>query len=329
MSEKINNIFKCKRWFAIKKLNNKSYSLSNCNFERVHRGQHDLTANNLLIKKCLSSNSRQFHTFSKNYNYFTTELKHARKVMSDLETYSECLAESLLDRENLDANEVENVLAKQWISMSNSEILENFEMLSYYAKNNVENESIDNPKYRGITEIICNNCQGFNDQELHHLMNCLILWNPKKEEQVFKNICKVIDNECMKRMPNWSINEVLVANDQFYKLKIARLSDFSWHSLRKLNLKLKKLSPTQLVQFAFLLKVNREIPMNLYNLEYYAEQYFDQFTLEELGIIAMPFAKYDTPIRSKDFLIKLIQKFRSNIDNIDDVTFTSILKIIR
>lgn len=329
MSKKVSKIIKCKRWFGIQTTQNRKSVLNTFNFEINYHNNCNSVGNNYLIQKYLTGNIRPFHTFSKKFGYFTTELSHARKVMGDSETYSDCLVESLNIKDNLDEDDIENIIAKQWISMSNTEILENFELISYYAKKNYQNESIENPKYCGIIEIICNRCPDFSDKELHHLMSCLNLWYVKKEEKVFQSICKVIDKECMKRMPNWSTNEVFLANDQFYKLRIARISEFSWHSLRKLNLKLKHLTPTQLVQFAFLLKVNREIPMNLYNLEYYTEQNFDHFTVEELAIIAMPFAKYDTPIRSKKFLIKLMQKFRNNIDNIDDITFTSILKIIR
>lgn len=328
ISEKVSKMLICKRWLAIQRPHGTGFVINPSNFESIHLDNNHIIPKNCFIQKCLSRNVRQFHTSTKNMSYFTTELNYARKVMGDLEPYSDCLAESLTVKENLDAD-VENIIAKQWISMNNTEILNNFELLSNYVQNNIENESMEDSKYRGIIDIISSRCADFTDKELHHLMSCLSLWNAKKTGHAFQSICKAIDAECMKRMPNWSVNEIFMTQDQFYKLRIARVSEFTWHSLRKLNLKLKKLTPPQLVQFAFLLKVNREIPMNLYNLEYYVEENFDKFTLEEFAIIAMPFDKYATPIRSKNFLIRLLKKFTSDINNASDITFTLIMKIIR
>ncbi|OXU28448.1 hypothetical protein TSAR_016738 [Trichomalopsis sarcophagae] len=98
-------------------------------------------------------------------------------------------------------------------------------------------------------------------------------------------------------MPGWSTEEILLSNDHFYKLRMARYVEFTWHRLRKLGSKPRKMTPANLVQYVFFMRMNRKMPIRPYEIKYRVEQHFDNFTIEELTIIALAFSKYEALIR--------------------------------
>lgn len=256
-----------------------------------------------------------------------TENNFAHRFMECSEAYSNSLATTLPFDQDLQADEIESILQQQWISMSIPEILQNFERLSVYAANN--DESINQPKYHGILEVLNSKLPEFSDQEIHQLFRCLELWKTETTEVNYKSLLTTLDKECLKRMPNWSLDEILLTNDQFFKLKMARFVEFTWQSLKKLGMKPRKMTPANLVQYTFLMKVNRRLPIRPYEIEYRVEQHFDNFTIEELAIIAMAFIKYEATVRSEQLIVKIIKKLVSEIDNVNDFSLKAILDILR
>ncbi|NP_001135930.1 FAST kinase domains 5-like [Nasonia vitripennis] len=251
----------------------------------------------------------------------------AHRFMESSEAYSNTLSSTLKVNEDLQIEEIESILQKQWISMSIPEILENFECLSINARKN--EESINHPKYHGILEVLKNKLPDFIDQQIHHFFRCLELWKYDGTEEVYKSLLTTLDNECLKRMPGWSTEEILLTNDHFYKLRMARYLEFTWHSLRKLGSKPRKMTPTHLVQYAFFMKMNRRLPIRPYEIEYRVEQHFDNFTIEELAIIALAFSKYEAPIRSNQLMVKIIKTLVSEIDNVNDYCLKALVDILR
>lgn len=273
---------------------------------------------------------RQLHTSIANCNYFALLTKHGHSVLLGSDAHSNCLTATLSPKEDVENIDVEALVEKPWISMSTAEFVENFELLSHYAhKNEV---SITDPRYQGVFEVLVSRCADFKDAELQHLFDCMTLWRIGLEDRAlfYDKVFRFLDAQCVTRIPNWSVEELLKVNDQFYRLQVSRKSDFSWHSLRKLvNRRLAQLSPANLVQTAFLIKVNRKIPMNSYNFEYEVEKYADKYTIDEIAVIATAFMKVQVAIKSKDFMLICLQKLNACIDTINDVSLSAILPFLR
>lgn len=262
-------------------------------------------------------------------SYHGLELNYVRNVvLGQSDKYSGSLSTSLPEENQQQIIILQDVLDKQWISMNVNEILENFKLLSYYVKNNNE-ESLTDPKYQGILEVMASKAPEYSDEDIKTLLKYLEFWRFDAKNTTFTLFFKAIDQECVKRKDNWSVDEIFLMIDLFFKIRLNRISDFTWYNLNRLGWKVKRLTPTQLVQFAFFLKVNRMIRSPMYNIEFFFEKNFDEFTIDELAVFAMVFTKYNTSIKSMDFLIKIIQKLINEIDTVNDVTLSALLKVIR
>lgn len=243
------------------------------------------------------------------------------------EAYANSVPKSMEFNETLVVDNLEELLNKSWISMSNSEIIDNFECLSHYSFKH--GEVIQDPKFSGILEVLKSRCTDFSDSDIRYLLKCLQLWKVDKEQEAFVELWKSFESEIMKRFPNWTIDELLHTCHLYYKLKISRSSEFTFHSLKKIGKKPQKMSQAQLVHFTFLMKMNRRLPINLYNIEYYFEQYTDNLSLSELGIFTMAFAQYETPVRSPVFIEKILDKLIAGNDILDEMSLNSIINAIR
>ena len=314
--EKLKKVIKFKRWISFQKLDHIIKHISNTGIRNHYSACNDDSPQ----EKFTLRSSRQTYPKSKQYNYNPVEGAHAYKIVrnSDDNAYK-----ALSGAENTNFN-LENLLNKQWISMSNAEILENLKILSYYIFKN--QDEID-PKYYEILLIIISHCSNFNDNELHHLLNCLEVWNIESYEIVHKHISAIIDEECLERMQNWSIDEIFLFNDHFYKLGIGRSSRFAQNSLK--TMLIKNMSLQNLVQYAFLMKVNRRTLIRFDIFEHYLLKYANEMTVEEIGIISMAFFKYETAIRNKDLQRIFMHKLCENINTVSDIALASILKVLR
>ena len=337
ISKHINKLFYIKKRSILQQSNSAIKYLITNNHGRLH-----------CMNKNLDSNILHNETFFlKGYNYRNSHssikpvslypepktfqgltINHMYKILTDSEIYSRSLTKPLLfNTEDIENIEIEKLLEKEWISMNIAEILENFKLISYYAFKN--NQVLTDTMYQGIIEILINKLPNFNDNELRCLMDYLMLWNIKIDDPAYQQVIKTLDKECLKRMPNWTTDEILLVNDKFYLLKVPRVVDFTYFSLLKMSRKLKKLNRADLMHFTFLLNVIRRIPLRLYELEYYSEKYVDELTVEELGILAIAFIKFKNSFKSKAFILKIVQKLQINLDSISNVALSGILQIIK
>ncbi|XP_023248454.1 FAST kinase domain-containing protein 5, mitochondrial-like [Copidosoma floridanum] len=113
----------------------------------------------------------------------------------------------------------------------------------------------------------------------------------------------------------------------FNGLNFLRLSQFTVKSLRSLNFG--HLSRSNLMHLMFFMKVNKRIGISLNANEHHIWKHFDEFTMTELGILAMAFFKNETKIQDKQRLLKIMQKLKNNIDTVNDITLNACLKILR
>ncbi|XP_058793809.1 uncharacterized protein LOC131665740 [Phymastichus coffea] len=260
-------------------------------------------------------------------NVYTEQQLVGSQLLESSEAYSNSVPKPMKFNESLVVDNLEELLSQSWISMSNSDIIDNFERLSHYAFKH--KETIEDEKFHGVLEVLKSQFINFSDSDIRHVFKCLQLWNIDKTGSVFTDLWKTFEIEIIKRYSNWTIDEILFTSHLYYKLKISRGSEYTWHSLKKIARKPQNMHYTQLIHLTFLMKMNRKLPLNMYNIEYYVEQQVDKLTLNELGIFALTFSQYDTPIRSSNFIQKFLDKLIAEVDTVNEIYLTSLLNIIR
>lgn len=65
----------------------------------------------------------------------------------------------------------------------------------------------------------------------------------------------------------------------------------------------------------------------MFDIEHELNLYFDEFTIKELGIIALGFFKTQTPIRNLELIDKIYTAVLSNINNINSIELAAFLKV--
>lgn len=257
------------------------------------------------------------------------EVTYARNVLRNSEAYTNCLADSLIKKTDINITDVQELIKKEWIIMPNEELLNNFEILSCYV-NKKKNELISNDKYKTLVNVLSVKCKYFNNKELMHLLNCLELWPLNQNNNLCSKMIKIlqiIDQEYCNRLPSLSVDDIFLINDYFCKVNFLGMSNFMNMSLTTLNFN--KLSFTNLVQLMFFMKVERNLKIPLPTIEQHLWKYYDKFTIEELGIISMAFFKHECKIQDKQILLKIMNKLQNNLNVVDDVTLIAILKTLR
>ncbi|KAL7295185.1 hypothetical protein TKK_0011491 [Trichogramma kaykai] len=299
---------------------------TNCFLMNIKK--HHLHTLSLEQTNLLRPNFINFHNIVRT-NYYYDQILHNYEVLRSSKDHLPNVLKPYEFKRHSEIDNVDNLLEESWQTLSIKEIIDKFELLSYYISKN-EN-LVNDERFNKVIELMICKSPEFSDLELKKILQCLELCNDKsiQEKTVIANFLKVLDLECKKRIPNWSVDEMLQLNFIFQNLKFQKKSEFVWRSLMKLFNRLKYMTPAQLIQYTFCLKVNRRVKIYHYNLEYYLEDHLDQFNIEEIGIIAMTFLRLETTLKSPDFIIKIMEKLGDNIDTVSDYALPSILRICR
>ncbi|XP_046748545.1 uncharacterized protein LOC124412589 [Diprion similis] len=258
------------------------------------------------------------------------EEKYAHSIMEAREAYAENLVQPLpACTEEIAEEEIENYLNKSWKGLPIEEIVYAFKRISYYAKKN--GECITDEKYCKFIRYLIENCKKFTDSELSDVLRFVTLWPLKhhRQDRSFESFYKALDKDCIRRAPNWSPNKALYFCDHWFSWRLLKYTDFSWFIMNKNILKPSKLTPINLVQFMFYVNCCRVRPGSMFNLEYHLTSCVDELDISELAIVSMGFFKTQTPIRNPNLLVKIIDRVIKDIDTINEICLSSIMKSIR
>lgn len=267
--------------------------------------------NNINAKMYMENENKYAYNIMQNYGYqiaFSVNGKHSQSVTKD---------------------HFSNIMEKNWSKEGPHDIFKLFSSLSEYCGQN--NICISGKQFDNYIDALTDSIQFATDEELKSIFYALAKW-PETESIKTRNYIEVwasLDDECLKRINNWSYDEMFAFISLFYMLNVTRVSDFTRKCLLKLTGKAKKLTKSQVVQTLFFIGVVRKSPPDIHNLEVYVEDNFLQFTVDELAIIAMGLFKSKTPIRSTTLLSRIIGKIINNSSQIHEVSLASLLKIIR
>ncbi|XP_045533973.1 FAST kinase domain-containing protein 5, mitochondrial [Papilio machaon] len=224
---------------------------------------------------------------------------------------------------------LEELLSENWSKKPPHTIFETFSILGVLCSEH--NKCISDKVFDDFIDNLTDNLTKASDAELKLIFYSLLKW-PVAESIKTRNFIEVwaaLDDECLKRLRDWSYDEMLEFITLFYMLNVNRASDYSYRCLLKLASKAKHLTASQLVRTMFFIGIQRKSPKDIHQLEIYINECFKEFSIDELAIISMGFFKSKTPIRNMDIIVKIIDIISNNSSQIHEISLAALLKIIR
>ncbi|XP_050533494.1 uncharacterized protein LOC126901202 [Daktulosphaira vitifoliae] len=226
--------------------------------------------------------------------------------------------------------EFNKLITQNYQSKSVDEICEDFFKISIFVSG--KQFSFLDQLFDPIREQLISVASQLSDDQLLKCLKLLSLWNVKiAKDPVYFKFWSALDKQCIERFRKWSLNKTLLYMDHWYMARMARMSNFVWMAVRKLARKPSRLTPKQLVQMMFYANTSRKFTQSLpmFDIEHELNSYFDDFTIKELGIIALGFFKTQTPIRNLELIDKIYSAVLSNFNNINSIELAAFLKIFR
>ncbi|XP_013175465.1 PREDICTED: uncharacterized protein LOC106123599 isoform X2 [Papilio xuthus] len=233
------------------------------------------------------------------------------------------------DQVHISNYSLEDLLSENWTKKPPHTIFETFCILGVLCSKH--NKCISDKIFDDFIDNLTDNLTKASDTELKSVFYSLLKW-PVTNSIKTRNFIEVwaaLDDECLKRIRDWSYDEMLEFITMFYMLNINRASDFSYRCLLKLASKAKHLTAPQLVRTMFFIGIQRRSPKNIHNLEIFINERFNEFSIDELAIISMGFFKSKTPVRNMDIICKIIDIISNNSSQIHEISLAALLKIIR
>lgn len=259
-----------------------------------------------------------------------TENKYAYWVLRSSDKCKGQLRPLIIPKEQIPDEVIQTILAKNYDDCSPSEVLEDFRIVTYHAKLNSVKLSSD--KHEKILNKLTAYVNDYSDEEICNIMEYMTLWYPMinaTKIQAFLNLESALDKKTRLSMDDMSYGHILLLCDLWFQMRRARISDFVAKAIKRLGKRSKQLTPGEYLHYMFLLNASRVPAINMYELEFSLEPIIDQFSANELGIIAMAFFKTRTPIRNPALLDKIMDKSIADIENIGDICISAIMKAIR
>ncbi|XP_059060054.1 uncharacterized protein LOC131853231 isoform X2 [Achroia grisella] len=226
-------------------------------------------------------------------------------------------------------NQFNELIQENWSLKTPEQLFDYFPKLASYCTRN--GMCISNKIFDTFVDHFTDNIKFATDKQLVSLFYSACQW-PETESIRTRNYIEIwaaLDEECLNRMKEWSLDQLLSFISLFYMLNVTRYSDFSLKSLQKLATKSKQLTTSQLVQTLFFVGILRKPPFDMHFLEVCFDNTFSDYTIDDIAIISMGFFKSKTPLRSVDLVCKIIDKVIENAADIHEVSLAALLKIIR
>ncbi|XP_023307598.2 FAST kinase domain-containing protein 5, mitochondrial [Lucilia cuprina] len=283
----------------------------------------------LKTQKCLQQTNKLFHAAAglKAKLFMDRENMHAHQVLESslktyqiLEEYKDIVPASSLSADILKPN-VENVSIQQ--------LFDSFKFLCCYCQQS--NTLISQPQFNSFVSLYCDKIHLLSDEQLKDSLRLLAVLPPEQSVRSanFVELWNTLDIECCRRIEIWKTDDLLLVCDAWYKLNLARICEFVWEALRKLGRKVLKMPPNQLVQTMFLCNIMRRSVFDMFDFEVNLAKCANEMSMAELGVMSMGFFKTQTPIRNQELLKYMYQRLMDELHTVDDITFVSILKILR
>lgn len=264
-----------------------------------------------------------------NGNNRITENQYARQYLQNSIYFNNTIVQPRKCEVVVTDEQAEQLLNRDWSTIDTAEIVSALRTLSYNITNKSDHD-FNKIKYERILNALKENIDNLKDNLLEEvLINLLPFRKHLQNTKEFKVLMKSLDKYCEKQYIQWPIDKMFLIADSFYCLGFYTNSDYIWKLLRKMNSKLNKLTPKNLIQLMFLVNIKRKSALNMYEVEVILEQHLNDLSINELGIIAMGFFKSKTKIRNSALLKVIINRLICEINEVDNVSLAALLKLIR
>lgn len=219
--------------------------------------------------------------------------------------------------------------------LSNFNEYSHFEILRQFTKltNLPPDKEVDlltNQKFIQICELLISQLSEWNHEEFFCLMQVLIKFDfhscitPILRTLRLKLSSK-FDKECVKRIPQFTTEQLFQACDFFFYFRYNKYSKFSQTFFNLIQDK--TLSDTELIVALFYANLSRNVPKKFIdNVLESISSIADSLTLEEMAIICLGFFKTKYQIRNTAFLETMIDKLYREINLTDPITVSALFK---
>lgn len=255
-----------------------------------------------------------------------SENNHAHTILHSLPAYTKTLCKPIKLTSVLDETQFYELLNKNWRSKTATEILKGFLTACNYSRAN--NIPLTNNCFDKLVDGLMDRCQDLTDSELSDLLSCVREYPLPETIQGhnFHDIWSALDDICLSRHENWTLDELLLFSDHWYLLGLCKYSDFIKATITRLQRRVNTLTAAQLVQTLFLINTHRK-PWDMFEFECLLERHIDKLTLDEIAIVSMSFFKTQKPIKGTFLLSNILYKLIDETKTVNEITLTAILKV--
>lgn len=277
------------------------------------------------LKRLIGSNINQFvskkslhvSTISCVKKYLHAETDFIYKFVPNYENVeiSEC-KETFKLRENYEGN-------------SKEELIEDFEAFSHFCADT--ETCMSDTAYNDFIKALVDQVPSFSDDQLSQVLAILQRFPQTKNTHSnnFHQLWKKLDWTCHERCTEWKHQTILKFCNLWFKLYLTKVSDFTGKGITKILRRVDRLPASALVETMFYLTVCRNKLESMAAIESRFLEVFDQLSIDEIGIVGLAFFKTESRIQQPELTIKIYDKTIKEIDNLQDITLTNILKILR
>lgn len=227
--------------------------------------------------------------------------------------------------ENFDFDKV--VEQKDFSGKSNAEILREFSGVAKFCSQN--NICITEDRLTEITRAVIRIAPNISDQQLSKLLLDLNVFPeaPSITSKNFFHLWQCLDDICTDRITKWNFDQLLYFAHHWYLLNLSKKGSYTSSAIYKMSRKFKKLNLRNLVELMFYLNLSRKATASMFDIEVRFNHYFDELSIDEIGVICIGFFKTETRIHNSKLLEKIYRRTIDSIDDIKGITLVNILKV--
>lgn len=223
-------------------------------------------------------------------------------------------------------DDLQELLAKNWRQSNASEIVEAFERVKNICK--AHDITLSDTRFDNLVDGLMDHCEKLTNDELLRLLR-IIAKLPECESSTARNYVDVwncLDDICCWKLGSWDINTKFIFAEAWYGLHLARIADFTFELVDRLKERPRRLSKKFMLYQFFYLNISRRntIP---FELEVALADLIDEYTVDELAIIAMGYFKTKTKVKLTKILNAMIQKVTDASDDVNEISLSAILKV--
>lgn len=219
-------------------------------------------------------------------------------------------------------------LAKNWRTTSASEIVQAFkDVVDFCASNGI---AVSDGRFDNLVDGLLDHVEQLTDEELSDLMKCLIKFPmcDSYEAKNFHDIWSALDDICLLRMGNWSVEKRFYFAELWFRLNLGRLCDYTYELTDKLTRKAYsfRLTKEQLVHTFFYINITRKRKVE-FDFEYALERVIGEMSADEMGVVALGYFKTESKIKLLSIIEAMCRKIIEEHRTIHDISLSALLKV--